>query len=177
MALALNIDQLEALSEKVMQKICEANRNGSLNQLMVNMGWQELLHEACNANDSFHPLPIGNIVVLGGSEVKERHLRGVCKELGFTDKDRFEFYLDYETLQKFKYNDLQWNDSYRVLLVGPAPHKTSGTGEYASLLSALEKEPGFPRIVKMTTGNELKITKSNFKATLNGLLDEGFLAA
>ena len=114
---------------------------------------------------------------MGGSEVKERHWRGVCKELGFTDKDRFEFYLDYETLQKFKYNDLQWNDSYRVLLVGPAPHKTSGTGEYASFLFALEKESGFPRIVKMTTGNELKITKSNFKATLKGLLDEGFLAA
>ena len=177
MSLTLNIDQLEALSEKVMQKICEANRNGSLTQLMANMGWQELLNESCNANDNFHSLPIGNIVVLGGSEVKERHLRGVCKELGFTDKERFEFYLDYETLQKFKYKDLQWNDSYRVLLVGPAPHKTSGTGEYASLLSALENEPGFPRIVKMATGNELKITKSNFKAKLTELLESGFLAA
>ena len=45
------------------------------------------------------------------------------------------------------------------------------------ILIGLENEPGYPRIVKMTAGNELQITKSNFKEVLKGLLNEGFLAA
>ena len=177
MQLMLNADQLDMLSERVMQKLCIANRNGNLKQILETLGWQDILNEVLPCHNYFYSSPTGTIVVLGGSEVKEKHLRGVCKELGFTDKDRFEFHLDYDSLQKFRYQDLQWNDSYRAILVGPSPHKTSGTGEYASLISALEHEQGFPKLIKLTTGQELKITKSNFKAALEELLYTGYLAA
>lgn len=172
----LNPDQLDILSDKVMQKICAANRNGSLAQLMADIGWQDILDEVRGSDENFHSYPTGTIVILGGSEVKEKHLRGVCKELGFADKERFEFHLDYESLKNFNYSKLQWNASYRLVLTGPSPHKTAGTGEFSSMIVAMEKTSGYPEVIRLQTGNELKITKQNFKETLQRLLDEGFLS-
>jgi hypothetical protein len=171
----LNPDQLDILFEKVMQKIYEANRNGSLAQLMADIGWQDILDDVQTVDDHFHSSPKGTIVVLGGSEVKEKHLRGVCKELGFCDKDRFKFYLDYESLKNFKYQNLQWNDSYRLILAGPSPHKTAGTGDFSSAIVAMEKTPGYPKVERLYAGNDLKITKQNFSECLQHLLDSGFL--
>ena len=104
-------------------------------------------------------------------------MRGVCKELGFADKERFEFHLDYESLKNFNYSQLQWNASCRLVLTGPSPHKTVGTGEFSSMIVAMEKTSGYPEVIRLQTGNELKITKQNFKGTLQRLLDEGFLSA
>ena len=172
----LNAVQLDLLFDKIWERLAIANRNGSLSHLLAKLGWQDILSEIQSPEDSFHFYADGKIIVLGGTEVKEKNLRGVCKELGFTDKDRFEFYLDYEHLKNFDYRRLQWNSEYRLVLVGPMPHKTAGTGEFNSAISAMKSpNQGYPRVIKLQAGNSLKITKQNFTDTLRNQLDNGFL--
>lgn len=169
----LNIDKLEVLLDNVRERILTANEDGSLNALLTRMGWSDLLQEN---DDGFYSYPSGKIVVLGGSECPENRLLGVAKDLGL-DKKRFEFCLDYEDTVRYDYRSLQYQAQYRVILAGPIPHKTSGTGEYASLISKLENEPGYPKVIRLTANQALKITKSNFKAALEELLYIGYLAA
>lgn len=171
----LNHDQMELLCDKLSEKLYIANRDGSLLQLLEKFGLKDFLKEIQSPADSFRSFPDGKIVVLGVSEVKEEKLRGVSKELGFTDKDRFEFHLDYDKLKNFNYRKLQWASSYRLVLVGPMPHKTTGSGDFSSAIEAMKSELGYPKVIELRAGNELKITKQNFTDTLRNQLDNGFL--
>lgn len=169
----LDIDKLEVLLDNVRERILTANEDGSLSALLTKIGWADLLQEN---DDGFYSYPSGKIVVLGGAECPENRLLGVAKELGL-DKKRFEFCLDYEEAVRYNYRKLQYQPQYSVVLAGPLPHKTTGTGEYASLVSKLENEPGYPKVIRLTANQALKITKSNFKAALEELLDTGYLVA
>ena len=169
----LDITKLEVLLDTIRERIFNANENGTLLALLSQIGWDDLLQDY---DMVFYPYHYGKIIVLGGSDCPERRLIGVAKELGF-GKDRFEFCLDYEEAVKYNYRKLRNDAKYSVILAGPIPHKATGTGEYVSLLSALENEPGYPKVVRLTANNALKITKSNFKAALEELLYTGYLAA
>ena len=172
----LNTKQLDELFEIIEQRLSIANREGRLPLLLEQLGWLDIWREFTSAEDHFHSYPTGKIVVLGGSEVKAEKLLGIAKELGF-DKSRFEFCLDYEQAEKFNYAKMQYQSQYRLIIAGPVPHKTVGTGRYSSVLSAIRNEPGYPHLEELRANQELKITKSNFKATLLELLETGFLAA
>lgn len=169
----LDIDRLEVLLDNVRERILNANEDGSLSKLLNRIGWADLLQEE---DLGFYSYPTGKIVVLGGSECPENRLLGIAKELGL-DKKRFEFCLDYEGTVKYNYRKLQYQSLYRVILAGPTPHKTSGTSKYSSMITALENEPGYPKVVRLTANNALKITKSSFKAALEELLESGYLVA
>jgi hypothetical protein len=169
----LDIDRLEVLLDNVRERLLIANEDGSLNALLTKIGWADLLQED---DLGFYSHPSGKIIVLGGSECPEKRLLGVAKELGF-DKNRFEFCLDYEEVVRYNYRKLQCQPQYRVVLVGPIPHKTLGTSGYSSVITALEKESWYPRVERLTANEALKITKSNFKAKLMELLESGFLVA
>lgn len=176
MPCVLNADQFDACFEKIEERFAIANREGNMRNILEQIGWSDIWDEIQSSNNDFHTFPSGKIVVLGGSECPENRLLGVAKELGL-DKKRFEFCLDYEDTVRYDYRSLQYQAQYRVILAGPIPHKTSGTGEYASLISKLEHEPGFPKVIRLTANQALKITKSNFKAALEELLDTGYLVA
>ena len=169
----LDIDKLEVLLDNVRERILTANEDGSLNALLTRMGWSDLLQENDNG---FYSYPSGKIVVLGDSECPANRLLGVAKELGL-DKKRFEFCLDYEDAVRYNYRKLQYQPQYSVVLAGPLPHKTSGTSGYSSVIAALENDLGYPKVIRLTANQALKITKSNFKAALEELLYTGYLAA
>lgn len=169
----LDIDRFDVLLDNVRERLSIANEDESLTTLLTKIGWADLLMED---DLGFYSYPSGKIVVLGGSECSEKRLLGVAKELGFAKK-RFEFCLDYEDTVRYNYRKLQYQPQYSVVLAGPTPHKTSGTGEYSSMITALENEPGYPKVIRLTANQALKITKSNFKAALQELLDTGYLAA
>ena len=79
-------------------------------------------------------------------------------------------------MKSYPYQKLQYNAKYRVVLVGPIPHSTCSKGDFSSVITMMEKTPGYPRIVRLDGNNELKITKSNFKKTLTDLIEEGYIA-
>ena len=113
--------------------------------------------------------------MLGASAVDETHLMMTAGKLGI-DKSRFEFCLDYYSMQKYNFRKLQYTDKYRLILVGPMPHSTEGKAASGSAIAEMEKYPDmYPRVLRLTAGSELKITKTGFKDVLARVLQEGYI--
>jgi hypothetical protein len=174
--MVLDLDELEPIIEEVLDKVRRnlliANRMGKLEDYLGTLGLDGLIQE--EDGDSFS-YKNGVIVVLGGSRVSENVLTGIGRSCGL-DKDRFEFCLDYDEIESYPFKKLQYNAKYRVVLVGPVPHSSSGKGDFSSTIVRMEETPGYPRVVRLCSNDELKITKTNFRNVLTDLLAEGYIA-
>lgn len=176
--MALSIIELSDLEDELMARIpdeitavlSKLNRTGRLEEFFEMLGMSDLLQE----EDDFYSYKDGKIIVVGGTEVKEKVLLGVAKELGL-DKNRFEFCLDYEAIQKYDFKKMQYAPQYRAVLFGPSPHSGRGKCDNGSIIAELESSKAYPRVVRMQSGSELKITKSNFKETLMLLIEEKYI--
>lgn len=171
----LSSDRLEEIIDTVTAKISLANRMGELESLLENWGLQELIESESQSSGSFYETrKDGKIVVLGGSQVKENDLLGIVKSLGL-NKDRFEFCLDYDAIETYNFKKMQWDINYRLVIVGPMPHSTTGKGNSRSTISELENaDNGYPKVIRLGS-NELKITKSNFKKVLQEQQAENYI--
>ncbi len=166
----LSVEELEELLDEVSKRITLANRNGTLDELLTALGMHDLVEPQIAIGNKK-----GKIVVLGGSEVDEKHLQITAGKLGL-DKHRFEFCLDYGALQKYNYRKLQYSDSYRVIMVGPIPHSTMEKGNSGSIISEMESHPDiYPRVIRLGTDANLKISKSGFKEKLELLIRENYI--
>lgn len=163
---------LDRLPNEAYGAIARANRTGELEELLRLIGMDDLLvsDRACETYRS------GKILVLGYSQIGGDKLLGVVRKLGI-DPSRIDFHLGYEAAKNFNYRKLRYASNYRVVLTGPMPHSTSGTGESGSVIIEMEKYPKiYPRVERLTIWNgKLKITKSNFRAKLLQLLNEGYI--
>lgn len=168
--LELEEDIMSALPDCLTEALTLANRSGRLVELLKMLGLSELI----GTKSKFDTYTDGKIVVLGGSTVKEDVLLSIGKQLGI-DKKRFEMCLDYDSLQKYNVRKMQYAPQYRVILCGPAPHSGQGKGDSSSIITELENSDAYPRVERLVAGNELKITKSNFRAKLQELVDEGYI--
>lgn len=158
-------DRLEEIIDTIVEKITLANRTGQLEEMLEQWGLEDLIDKKQqSSNDFYDTYKDGKIVVLGGSQVKEKVLLGIIKELGL-DKDRFEFCLDYDSIVRYQFSKLQYNPNYRLVIVGSMPHSTAGKGDSSSAISEMEKGNGYPKVVRLGT-NELKITKTGFTKAL-----------
>lgn len=161
----LDTERLEEIIDAVTEKIYLANRTGELESLLSDWGLSALIKNNAPSSDDFYDThKNGTIVVIGTSQVKEHDLLGIVKNLGL-DKGRFEFCLDYKAIETFQFSKMQYNPNYRLVIVGPMPHSTTGKGESRSTISELENGNGYPKVIRLGS-NELKITKTNFKQAL-----------
>ena len=48
-------------------------------------------------------------------------------------------------------------------------------GDSRSIIAEIEKMDGYPRVERLVSGEELKITKTNFKEKLKQLIDEEYI--
>ena len=167
-------DKIDELLDGIRERIFIANRNDTLLYILEQVGWGDLL--PVDPADGFETYPAGQIVVLGDSEVKKEKLLGIAKAMGIS-KDRIELCLDYEGLERYNFRKLHYCSKYRLVLVGPMPHKTAGAGDFSSAISAMQNDVGYPKVVELRAGGKLKITKTNFSEALQSLLAEGFLKA
>lgn len=158
--------QLEELIDKITEKISLANRKGELEELLKKWGMYDLVDDGSSSSDDYYDTyKDGKIVVIGGSQVKEHDLLGIVKSLGL-DKNRFEFCLDYKEIESYQFTKMQWKPNYRLVIVGPMPHSTTGKGESGSTIAEIEKRSnGYPKVIRLGS-NDLKITKTNFKKAL-----------
>ncbi|WP_029319375.1 hypothetical protein [Butyrivibrio sp. AE3004] len=161
---------MEVLPDKITQILSRANRNGELDELLRIMGLSDLL----GSDDRFESFKDGKIVVIGGTEVKEEVLSAIGKQLGI-DKKRFEFCLDYKEAQKYDFKKMQYAPQYRVILFGPTPHSGHGKEDSSSIIAELEKTEAYPRVERLISGQELKITKTSFRQKLQQLIDEEYI--
>lgn len=87
------------------------------------------------------------ILIIGGSETKESHLRGKLKSMGFVfEKDQLEFVLDYDDVKSYSSRIIQWDSKYAGIIVGPCPHKAKDTKGYSSFIEQMKTEEGYPHI-------------------------------
>lgn len=165
MSAVLDSDRLEELIDTIGKKIIYANRTEKLESLLDSWGLHNLIEkESLSSNAFYNTHKDGKIVVLGSSQVKKNDLLGIITSLGL-DKNRFEFYLDYEKFVSYPFSKLQYNPKYRLVIVGSMPHSTSGKGNSSSAIANMEKQNGYPKIIRLGSNN-LKITKTNFKTAL-----------
>lgn len=151
----------------------KANEDGKLRELMKLLCLERMLPQS----NRIESLPTGKILVFGRQEVSKNVMEAIAKDLGIS-KQRFEFY-DYEEAKTYPYNHLDSNGAVCAVLFGAVPHKTTGTGDAGSVISNLEQrqqEGIIPaRILQLSAGGELKITKTNFRNTLVVLVDTGIV--
>lgn len=166
------LDSLEHNLQRVLQEnlseiLCKLNSNGNLDVLLNLMGLSNMLPSKTMINRK------GKIVVIGQSSVKLNKLLAVAKELGF-DKNRFEFCLNYNEAKTFPYKKMQYSQKYSAVLVGAMPHSVKDKGDFSSMITAMEKQDGYPPVIRMGS-NELKITKTGFCNCLKNLLEQNFI--
>ena len=161
----------KVFDDELLQIISMLNRKNQLEEFLKMIGHQDLIP----GKQIFQATKQGKIIVIGASDVKQNHLEGVVKEVGL-DKNRFEFYLDYEDGIDRKVKTWQYNLNISAILVGPMPHSGEAKGDYGSVISALEQEDGYPPVFRLGN-NGLNISKSNFKEQLLDLLATNIIEA
>ena len=166
----LGIDEIEELLDEIRVRVLVANQRDTLDQLLESMGMHDLIEPQSQPGEKD-----GKIVVLGASSVDENHLLMTAGKLGI-DKNRFELCLDYEAMKKYNFRKLQYSSKYRLILVGPMPHSSTGKEFSSSAIAEMESHPDmYPRVIRMIAGSELKITKSGFKEVLEKVLREAYI--
>ena len=176
--MSLTIEELSELEDRIIEELpykitavlSKSNRSDRLEEFLDMIDMTELLEK----KQGFYSYKEGKIVVIGGTKVKEEVLLGIASRLGI-EKNRFEFYLDYKHIQKFDFKKMQYAPQYRIILFGPVPHSGYGKKDSGSILAEVEKSSIYPRVERLLNGNELKITKSNFKETLERLIEEDYI--
>lgn len=175
----LNTNQIIDLEEKILERLqddfegilSKLNANGKLETLLELLDMSDLL----KSDLCYVPYKSGKIYIIGQCDVQINHILGVVKSMGF-DKNRFEFCTEYEKIKRFDFRKLYWKPENTLVLVGPMPHKTSGSGDYSSAISALEQEEGAPHVIRCEA-NGLKMTKSSIRCALESALELGYHAA
>lgn len=175
----LNVEELCDLEESLRAELqdnlltilTKLNRTDQLEKLLSLLGLEKLLY----GNNNYQVFKTGKILVIGQSKVKNNSLLAVAEQCGI-DKSRIELYLEYEDGSKYDFRKIQWDSKYSAILVGPLPHSGVSKGDYSSVITAIEKEDGYPPVIRLGT-TSLHITKSDFRKKLKELLDEGIILA
>ena len=154
------------------EELTQAFKNNNLKTVLTKYHYPEL---APTIVDDSIGSPEGKILVIGVPSCKLKELQGIFNAFGL--KGRLECYTDYESIQRYNFRNLMYNNKYRLIIVGPMPHSTSGKDEFSSVIARMENTEGFPLVRRATANGGLKITKTNIKQILQEELESGFLAA
>lgn len=112
----------------------------------------------------------GNIIMFGDSNIKRNVIDGILKSLGI-DKKRFE-HIPYEEVTNYDFKQLEYNNNYRLILVGPMPHSAKGMGDNNSVIEYLKNNKHIAKVVEL---DNLKITKTSFKEAIQKEIESGYL--
>jgi len=166
----LSIEEIEDLMDAIQIRVIQANMKGQLDDLLKLMGMDDLLQpheETLSFKD-------GKLLIVGRSEVKEREIRIIADSEGI-ERDRIECFLEYEGVKTYNFRRLQYNPKYRVVLFGPVPHSGEGKNDSGSIISELESTEGYPRVIRLRSNEQLKITKSNLHDAFRQLKAENYV--
>lgn len=157
-------DLLDQIYDKLTEEITMANRSGEeeLEKVLDKYGFNDKKEEYlfCDVRSS-------KILVLGNTQLSVNELNGIAKSIGI-DPDRIDYELDYNRITNFNVENLRYNTKYSDILVGPVPHKAKGIDGSSSLITHIEKnQEEFPKLIRVTDSNGLKITKTSFREALS----------
>lgn len=106
------------------------------------------------------------ILVLGDLAGSINSYKLTLKKCGIDERNVI-FENDYDKIKRIGVARLEYSTEYSDIIVGPIAHKISGIGDNSSFLALVEKEPNkFPRVVKATANNTIKLSITSFKDSL-----------
>lgn len=169
--MVVSAEKLNEIVDRVIERLAQANADGSLHDLLVALG----LHDCISEDDDFDLGEAGNyygdILILGALGAKKHQLQSLAEECGYS-KDRLEF-VEYNELKRFNCKKLQYSTQYAAIICGPEPHKAGNMGDTSSIIEALRhEEDGYPPMVECRVSGgagDLKITKTNFRGAIADL--------
>jgi len=168
------LDELIAtVANRVSDELRIAFSSNKLESYLIKMDMTDILMRY-SVDSGYDTLPSGKILIIGDSQVKADKILGCLKELGIS-KDRIEMRLGYEEAIRYPYKKLQYNPSYRLVLIGPIPHSIAGKEDASSIITLLEREVGYPKIIRLVSGYELKITKTSLIEAVEREIKNGYL--
>lgn len=160
--MALEVQEIEIviqqMTNRLKKEIMLANITGELENVLKKYGYiQE--ENSCFYYDRKN----AKIIVIGEIQTKEKEVIGCLKSVGI-DKNRVEFYSDYNKLKNTNFNFLRNNANYSDILVCAMPHKMAGIDGYNSFVSMVEdNENEFPHLTRI---GKMKYSNSAFKEAL-----------
>ena len=168
--MVLSVEELADLQEAVEEHLTEImvkfNQGGQIEELLKYLGLETLLGVE---EETYKPYKAGRIIVFGASKAKPEELRKAAKECGI-EKGRLEPYLGYEESKRFDFRTVQYDEKYALIICGPTPHSGISKGEYSSIITAIENEPGYPPVVRLDMSKP--ITRSAFSRALQDQLEK-----
>lgn len=107
------------------------------------------------------------LILIGGSSVAERVIRGIFKSRGYSN---VELLTNYKSITNWDGNKLlKHRGRFDGILLGAMPHKTKGDGE--NIIARIDREPDRypPTVVLHTRSGELKVTKQSIASGIEEL--------
>lgn len=170
------IDLEEAILDNLWDALTKANADGSLEQLLSSIGLAHLLKEVLGIEPPLNTWGDGRILVVGDAQCRPKDLMGVAKSMGINPR-RIE-YIDSNEATNYDFAQLEYSRNWCAVLFGATPHSTKGRGEDSSIIAHLEKNrERYPEVRRLHANKRLKITKTNFRETLQSLIDKGIVVA
>jgi hypothetical protein len=164
----LKIDIASEANRIVTKRIIGARSISELKSYLKSIGLEELVPET----EWFQPN--GYIYIFGDLRIKDNIVRQIFKDLNIDDC-RVKIVSEYDELKNYNFDRFQYNPSVRLIFVGPMPHSTKGKGDYSSVIAKMEQEEGFPKIVRLGTEGNLKVTKTNLKDAVIKEIESNYL--
>ena len=168
------LDIITEASYRLLKEIREAHKNGNLEGYLSSIGMRDLF-----PSEEMPPLydtnPEGKILIIGATKVKEHEIYGCLKEYGI-NKNRIELHLGYEEAKSYPFRRIQYNPNYRLILFGAMPHSGKGKEERSSIIAQIEDTDGYPKVIRLSDGHGLKLTKTGLKNAVKEQIEIGYLA-
>lgn len=158
-------------SYRFITNLRSAYKENKLEEFLMNYGMEDLLPQK---SFEFQTLSDGKILIVGQSKVKANDIYGIFNSLGF-NKDRIELCLGYEEAGKYNFSKLHYNGEYRLIMFGPMPHSVRDKKDNSSIIAKMEKEEGYPKVIRLGNKNELNITKTSIRSALKEEIKSGNL--
>ena len=153
--------------------IKSAYKSGNLQGYLSSIGMIDLF--PCeNETQLYDTNPIGKILIVGDTKLKDNIIYGCLKGYGIS-KERIELQIGYEDIKNYSFKSIQYNPNYRLILFGPVPHSGECKKEKSSIITQIESMDGYPKVVRLTDGHGLKITKASLKNAIFQEIKIGYL--
>lgn len=166
-------DIIAEASNRLHVDIRDAYKGGFLEGYLSGIGMEDLILSKGD-EIGYESYTDGKILIFGDSMVKDKDILGCVKSLGIP-KDRVEVHLGYNEAKKYNFKNIKYAPNYRLVLFGPVPHSGKGKSEYSSIITQVKNEEGFPKVVRLSDGHSLKITKTILKNALIILIERGYI--
>jgi hypothetical protein len=167
------LDIIAEASYRLHIAIKRAYKSGNLQDYLSSIGMTDLFPREKEA-PLYDTNPEGKILIIGDTKLKDNKIYGCLKECGIS-KERMELQIGYDNVKKYAFSNIQYNPNYRLILFGPVPHSGEGKKEKSSIITQIESTDGYPKVVRLSDGHGLKITKTSLKKAVLNEIQNGYL--